>query len=273
MPLPPATRVTSRQNSIVARFRDAARRHADARAPVLVEGATLLQEARSAGWTIDVAAFTEQALAQTDVARLFDDLGERVSRVIVPERILEAMSPARAPSGVVAIAQPHGWSLTEVLAAEPALVVVAVDVQDPGNVGAIVRAAEAAGATGVIASGATADPFGWKALRGAMGSVFRLPLVRVPDTRSALRACRERGLRILATALDGAPVDTVALDRPCAVCVGAEGAGLPAAILDAADARITIPMQAPVESLNVAVAAGIILYEARRQRTRAGDAK
>jgi len=266
MPPPPATRVTSRQNPIVARFRDAARRHADAPGPVLVEGATLLQEARSAGWTIDVAAFTEQALAHADVARLFDDLGESVSRVIVPDRILDAMSPARAPSGVVALAQPHGWSLTQVLTPEPALVVVAVDLQDPGNVGAIVRAAEAAGATGVIASGATADPFGWKALRGAMGSAFRLPLARVPDTGRAVRACRDRGLRILATALDGAPVDTVALDTACAVLVGAEGSGLPAAILDGADARISIPMQAPVESLNVAVATGIILYEARRQR-------
>src|SRR3954454_7447651 len=126
MPPTPATRVTSRQNPIVTRFRDAARGHVDARGPVLVEGATLLQEARSAGWTIDVAAFTEQALAHADASRLFDDLGESASRVIGPERILEAMSPARTPSGVVAIAQPHGWSLTEILALEPALIVVAV---------------------------------------------------------------------------------------------------------------------------------------------------
>ena len=143
-----------------------------------------------------------------------------------------------------------------------------MDVQDPGNMGAVVRAAEAAGATGVIASGASADPFGWKALRGAMGSTFRLPVLRVPDVEEVLRACRGHGLRIIATALRGTPVTEVALDGACAVLLGAEGTGLPHALVDAADTRLTIPMQAPVESLNVAVAAGIILYEARRQRGR-----
>ena len=158
---------------------------------------------------------------------------------------------------------------TACLGARPrGLVVVAVDVQDPGNLGAIVRAAEAAGATGVIASGASADPFGWKALRGAMGSTFRLPVLRVPDVDDgAARLPRAR----LAHHRHRARRDAghrVPLDEACAVLLGAEGTGLPQALVDAADTRLTIPMQAPVESLNVAVAAGIILYEARRQRGR-----
>jgi RNA methyltransferase, TrmH family len=266
MPPQPALRVISRQNPLVTRFRDAARQPTRER-PVLVEGATLLEEAHRAGWIIEVVAFTESAAADTAVARLVEGFSPEVTRLLVSERVLEAMSPARSPSGVVALARGRAWTLGAVLAADPALVVIAVDVQDPGNVGAIVRAAEAAGATGVIAAGTSAAPFGWKALRGAMGSAFRLPVLRLLDIDEGIGACRGRGMRLIATATDGVPLDGVALHEPCAILVGAEGTGLPQALVDAADTRLTIPMQAPVESLNVAVAAGIILYEARRQRT------
>jgi RNA methyltransferase, TrmH family len=265
MPPQPAFRVTSRQNPLVTRFREAARQPT-AEGPALVEGATLLDEAHRAGWVIEVVAFTEGALADSTVARLVAAFPPDVTRLLVSERVVEAMSPARTPSGVVALARGHAWTLGEVLAADPALVVIAVDVQDPGNIGAIVRAAEAAGATGVIAAGTSAAPFGWKVLRGAMGSAFRLPVVKLPDVDEGIRACRDRGMRLIATATDGVPLERVALDHPCAILVGAEGTGLPQALVDAADTRLTIPMHAPVESLNVAVAAGIILYEARRQR-------
>jgi RNA methyltransferase, TrmH family len=267
MPPQPAVRVTSRQNPLVTRFREAARQPT-AEGPALVEGATLLDEAHRAGWIIEVVAFTDTALADSTVARLVAAFPPDVTRLLVSERVAEAMSPARTPSGVVALARGHAWSLGEVLAADPALVVIAVDVQDPGNVGAIVRAAEAAGATGVIVAGASAAPFGWKALRGAMGSAFRLPVLRLTQVDEGIRACRDRGMRLIATATDGIPLERVALDQPCAILVGAEGTGLAQALVDAADTRLTIPMHVPVESLNVAVAAGIILYEARRQRTR-----
>jgi RNA methyltransferase, TrmH family len=253
----------------VARFRRAARQH-DAGGPVIVEGTTLLEEAWRAGWPIEAAAFTERAIGQADTARLFEALRSHAHCVIVAERVLQAMSPARTPSGAVALARAVTRSLDDVLSGGQPLVPMAVDVQDPGNLGAIVRAAEAAGATGVVAAGTSADPYGWKALRGAMGSAFRLPVVRVPDAGEAVRACRERRLRVVAAALDGTPLDAVALDGPCAVLLGTEGTGLPPQLIEAADVRLTIPMHQPVESLNVAVAAGIILYEARRQRTHPG---
>ncbi len=268
MPPQPVARITSRQNALVTRFRDAARRPGGADDLVLVEGATLVGEASRAGWVIEAAAFTDKALANPEAARLFAALSPDVTRVLVADKVIEAMSPARTPSGVVGLARAARHTLEGVLQTAAPLVVVAVDVQDPGNVGAIIRAAEAAGATGVVATGSSADPFGWKALRGAMGSTFRLPVVLLPAVDEAVTACRARGLHVIATALDGTPIDRVALDGPCAVLVGAEGTGLPQAVVDAADARLTIPMQAPVESLNVAVAAAIILYEARRQRAR-----
>lgn len=265
MPPQPAARLTSRQHPLVARFRNAARQPGDA---VLIEGATLVDEARLAGWAIEAVAFTETALAVAGVAALFDTLDAEVTRVLVPSRVIDAMSPAHTPSGVVALARRRAWAIGEILARDAGLVVIAVDVQDPGNVGAIVRAAEAAGATGVIVCGASADPYGWKALRGAMGSAFRLPVVRATDAADAVHACRARGLRIIATTLDGPSIENVALTPPCAVLVGAEGSGLPPALVDAADTRLTIPMEPPVASLNVAVAVGVILYEARRQRRR-----
>jgi len=266
MPPQPIVRLTSRQHALVARFRDATR-HRDTDHVTVVEGATLLDEAWRAGWSIESAAFSERALEDPTIARLFERLTPASSRVVVAERVLLAMSPARTPSGVVALARTVTRDLDSVFAGNRSLVPVAVDVQDPGNLGGIVRAAEAAGATGVIATGESADPYGWKALRGAMGSAFRLPVVRMSDAGEAVHACRARGLRIVAASLDGSALDAVALDEPCAILLGSEGTGVPPHLVAAADVRLTIPMQPPVESLNVAVAAGIILYEARRQRS------
>jgi TrmH family RNA methyltransferase len=148
------------------------------------------------------------------------------------------------------------------------LVVIAADVQDPGNLGAILRVAEAAGATGAIVSGVSADPFGWKALRGSMGSALRLALATTTDVAAAVDEARRAGCAIVATTpRDGRSVFDVKLSGATAVLVGGEGPGLAPAVVDAADIRVTIPMQSPVESLNAAVAAALVLYEVRRQRT------
>ncbi len=141
--------------------------------------------------------------------------------------------------------------------------------QDPGNVGAIVRVAEAGGASGVVCAGACADPFGWKALRGSMGSALRLPILVHRDTREAIDEARRHGCRIVATVpRGGRPLFDADLRGPIAVLIGGEGPGLAASQLEDADERMTIPMQPPVESLNAAVTAALIVYEARRQRER-----
>ena len=143
----------------------------------------------------------------------------------------------------------------------------ASDVQDPGNVGAIVRVAEAGGATAVIAAGRSADPYGWKALRGSMGSALRLPIISGVDTAAALADARRHGYRIIATTpRGGGSLFDADLSGRTAVIIGGEGAGLGKTIVEAADLRVTIPMESPVESLNAAVTAALIVYEARRQR-------
>jgi TrmH family RNA methyltransferase len=180
---------------------------------------------------------------------------------------IAAASPVRTPSGIVAVATFKVTSLGEVFRRTPSLVVAAIDVQDPGNVGAIVRSAEAAGATGVVVAGQSADPLGWKAIRGSMGSVFRVPVASAASLDAMVDAARARGLFIVATAPSGGQgLFDVDLPRPTLVLVGGEGSGLPSTLIDSADSRMQIPMAPPVESLNVAVAAGVILFEARRQR-------
>ena len=147
-----------------------------------------------------------------------------------------------------------------------------MDVQDPGNVGAIARVAEAGGATGLIAAGASADPFGWKALRGSMGSSLRLPVVSA-SAAEAIADARRHDCRIVAAVpRDGRTLYDAQLGGPVAILIGGEGAGLPPALCDSADERVTIPMAPPVESLNTAVAAALVVYEARRQRAHDGHA-
>jgi TrmH family RNA methyltransferase len=263
--------IASRKNPFVA----AVRRVADGedRDRLLLDGLHLLEEARAAQVPIASAAFTARALAGADgtarrLATALAGTGVRVVRVTDP--VMEALSPTAHPSGVVAVAARPKRTLDDVLggaAAAPPLVVVAVDVQDPGNVGAIARVAEAAGATGFVVAGRSADPFGWKALRGSMGSLLRLPTIHHPDATAAIGGLKAHRLQCLAAALAGAvPFDAVDWRGPVACLVGSEGAGLPEDVLAMADRRVRIPMAPPVESLNVAVSSGLLLYEARRQR-------
>src|SRR5438132_283020 len=150
--------------------------------------------------TIEVAAFDNDALKAPDVRSLARQLSARGTDVLIVSRnLLEAMSPVKTPSGAIAIARRAMVPLDKALAGKTALVVLAHDVQDPGNVGALLRAAEAAGATAFVACGATADPLGWKALRGSMGSALRLPIAKA-GTDEALRACARAGMQTLALA-------------------------------------------------------------------------
>ena len=264
----PFRSITSRHNPLVTRFREVARGGDATDLSVIIEGGTLVREAAEAGWQL-LSVAIEQGWLETHpddpLLRMLDD---RADRVVVPRGVLEALSPARTPSGVVALAQPPRGG-RDPLAAPLPLVAIVDDVQDPGNVGAVARAAEAAGATGLMACGRSADPFGWKALRGSMGSAFRLPIVRTATAEDAIETARAASVPVAAlTARGGTPLYDTDLTGPLALLVGGEGTGLRPALVQSADVRITIPMRPPVESLNVAVAAALALYEAVRQRRR-----
>ena len=236
---------------------------------LLLDGVHLVSEAVAAGVRIRHAAVKTGAMNITEIGVLVDKLTRSSADVVMASAsVMDALSPVRSSSTIVALADRPSASEQTVYRHDAPLVVTAIDVQDPGNIGAIVRVAEAGGATAVLVAGACADPFGWKALRGSMGSALRLPILVEHDADRAVADARRHGCRIVATVpRAGRSLFDVAYTGPVAVLIGGEGPGLPPAVIDAADERVTIPMQTPVESLNAAVTAALIVYEARRQRT------
>ena len=285
-------RITSRQNAVVKRFRDLARAsrvaapvgrgehhgQGDHAGEILLDGPHLLQEALACDIPIDIAAFSERQLDNvlSPLARLAKDVHRHGGRaLIVTEQVLAAISPVQQPSGVVAIARARATGARVVFAAAHAtgqhlpIVLVLAGLQDPGNVGAIVRTAAGFGAAGIVAIEGTANPFSWKALRGAMGGTFRLPIAARGTLSDVIASAGQERIRLAAAVPHGGtPLPEIDFSEPLALIVGSEGGGISQTALAAARETVTIPMRAPVESLNVAIATSVILYEASRQRGR-----
>jgi TrmH family RNA methyltransferase len=259
-------RITSRHNALVARCRSIVR--GEDRTTILLEGAHLVDEALAAGIDVERVIVTSGGLKRSRFQLLLDraeSAGIEVTNVSPP--VMAALSPVRTPSGIVALARRPSYSGDRLWRVSAPLVLVACGVQDPGNLGAIARVTEAAGAAGIIAAGGGADPFGWKSLRGSMGSTLRLSVLVTARIEDALTEARRHGWRLLAAVpRGGTPLFEATLTGALAVVVGGEGPGLPPEVVDQADLRVSVPMEKPVESLNAAVTAALILYEARRQR-------
>lgn len=259
-------RITSRQNALVGEYRETARGNVDNR--MLLDGAHLVADALASDCTVHHILVASDAVDKDDIAPILRRAA--ASGVQVDEAsamVMKAASPVRSASAIVALAD-RPEAAHHIFTTPAAMIAIACEVQDPGNLGAIARVAEAAGASGLVVAGAGADPFGWKAVRGSMGSMLRLPIVLCDTADSAVDEAQRQGCRVVATVpRDGQPLYGVSLEGALAVLIGAEGSGLPDSLVERADAKITIPMKPPVESLNTAVTAALILYEARRQRS------
>lgn len=183
----------------------------------------------------------------------------------VSEAELAALAPTESPQGVLVVAATPRWSEDDIRLSPGAVVLVLDAVQDPGNLGTLLRTAEALGARGAVLLSGSVDPWNAKAVRASAGSAFRLPTVALEP--SALGAwLRDNGVRLLAADAAGEPVDAVDRGGSVALAVGNEGAGLSPTVLERCDARVAIPLRGRAESLNVAVAAGILLHELLRRR-------
>ncbi len=260
--------ITSSQNALVKRVR--AVRDGRERASIFVEGVRLCEEAARAGLAFEAVLTTEAAGGEARASALIEALEERGTPVsLVTPSLLDAVSDTKTPQGVVALArrpQTQGRALSADDARTP-LVVVLHRLNNPANAGALLRAADAAGATAAIATEGTADLFSPKALRGAMGSTFRLPLWTGATFDEVIAWCAARRITTVATAAAAERLHTeLEWTLPHAVIVGTEGGGLSAGETAAADVCVRIPMREPVESLNAAVALAVVLYEAARQR-------
>ncbi len=264
--MPRAEVLRSRANPLYKRLRALKERAAD-RELCLLEGPRLVLEALGAGLAVVEAAAAERAEASPAGRAALVALGQRGVPVrAMAAELVSSLSETETSQGLLALARRPSFGEEEAFRGIP-LVLVADGVQNPGNVGGLLRSAEAAGATGAILAGGCADPFSWKALRGSMGSAFRVPHLRAVSIEAALDVLDTRRIPILATTAQGERrYDEADLRGPVAIVVGTEGAGLPAAVLERAAARLRIPLREPVESLNVGVAAALVLVEAARQR-------
>jgi TrmH family RNA methyltransferase len=269
MPGPPEI-VRSRSNALVQRLRDLKRRADPEGGLMLIEGPKLLDEALRSGIEVVEAALAERVASSPALGPLRAALTQRgVAPRVLDDDLAASLSEVETSQGVLALARRPPHDPERLFASPSPLLLVLVGVQNPGNLGALLRTGEAAGAHGALLAEGCADPFAWKALRGSMGSAWRLPLL-VEGLAAALARLRGHGVRAAATVAAHAPAAVSCFEAdlrgPLALLFGNEGAGLPPEALEAADLRLTIPTHGAAESLNVGVAAGVLLFEAARQR-------
>lgn len=234
---------------------------------MLLEGGKLLEEALAAGIQLAAVAITDGFARSLRGQALLQAVERRgIEPRLLDDTLLASISEVETSQGIVALAHRPTFQ-EDSLYRDCPLVLVGTAVQNPGNLGALMRVAEAAGASGAYLTVGSADPYSWKALRGAMGSAFRLPCICAVDAKDLLQRLRSRGVVSLAAVTSGgAPYDRVEMRRPLALWLGNEGAGLPQGLVCQIEEHVTVPLAPLVESLNVAVAGGLLLFEAARQR-------
>jgi RNA methyltransferase, TrmH family len=259
----PATVITSRRNPLIQDLRALRQSPARRTARCVVEGWRFLDTAVAGGAEVHLVVYTPAAAADPRGEEIHRRLREAgVQLVLVSPYVFESLTQVDAPQGVLGVVRRPPDASSAVLRETKALLVVLDGVQDPGNVGAILRTAAAAGATGGALVGAAADPFGSKAIRASAGAVFHLPLLFFPTASAASAAFDQHAVRVLVADPRGARLDTeVSYVRPLALVVGSEGAGA-APVWKERGTTVRVPMAGPVESLGVAAAAAILLYRA-----------
>lgn len=230
-----------------------------------VEGFRIIEEAVRSGLKFRAVFFSESARPRA--AKLLPQIHSHVETLLLPDKLFAGAVPSLTPQGVAALVEVKTFTLDQVLQtpANGAVLVIA-GVQDPGNLGTILRSAEAFGARGVLLGEGTVSVFNSKVVRGSAGSAFRVPVARV-ELRTLPGHLRSAGLRLLATSSHkGVPLAQSDLSGQAAIFIGNEGAGIDKKLLGEMDGLIAIPHSPRVESLNAGVAASIVLYEAARQR-------
>jgi TrmH family RNA methyltransferase len=259
-------RIEGRHNALVKELRRAfAQGELTDEGYCAIEGMRIVEEAIRSGLRFHAVFFSDSA--ENRAERLLPQIGAHVETLLLPDKLFASVVPSETPQGVAALVRCKTFGLEDVLAAIEAGPLVAVaGVQDPGNLGTILRSAEAFGASGVVLGEGTVSQFNSKVVRASAGSVFRLPVVR-GNLGEMAGLLRERGARLIATSSHkGTRLDEAKLTAPLALFIGSEGAGLPRDLMSQMDEVVAIPHAPQVESLNAGVAASIVLYEIARTR-------
>ena len=261
--------ITSKDNSFVKHLRSLSEAKSRKKEKTfLIEGIKMVEEALrdNLGVKTVVAAPSLVQHHGKGVLKLAESRG--IDILWISERLMDALSENKTPQPVMAEVTTKQHSEEGLLANEAGLIILAHQLQDPGNLGTIIRTAEAVGASGLAVTQNTVDPFNAKAIRASMGSILRLPIVPIGDISLFIKKCKQKGFQTAATVLTGEKSHfNVNLTKPTVVVLGQEGGGLPQDIMSDIDLRVRIPMASTIDSLNVATAAAVILYEAMRQRS------
>jgi TrmH family RNA methyltransferase len=230
-----------------------------------IEGVKLLEEALRSGQHLDTVFFSESARPLAE--KLLPQIGARTETLVLPNALFNSIVPSDAPQGVAALVKLTAFSSDQLLdRSNDGPFVVAAGLQDPGNLGTILRSAEAFGAAGIFLTEGTVSPYNSKVLRGSAGSIFRLPFLQI-SSAELIPLLRARDVRLLATCShQGTPLQQISWTLPLAIFIGNEGAGLSCELTRQMDETLAIPQASQVESLNAGVAASIVLYEAARNR-------
>jgi RNA methyltransferase, TrmH family len=266
-------RIEGRHNPLVKQLRQAfSRSELTDAGDCAIEGLRILEEAIRSGLRFSSVFFRESA--QDRANRLLPQIGAQVETLLLPDKLFDSLVPSESPQGVAALVRLKEFSLddvTERLQVGP--IVVLAGLQDPGNLGTILRSSEAFGSAGVVLGEGTVSAFNSKVVRASAGSVFRLPIVHsqsksgAPKLEEVSEKLRSQPVRLIATSSHkGTSLDQADLASPAAIFFGNEGSGLPRDLMAKMDEVIAIPHTPQVESLNAGVAASIVLYEAARQR-------
>jgi RNA methyltransferase, TrmH family len=263
-------RIEGRHNALVKELRQAfAHSERTEDGDCAIEGLRIVEEAIRSGLRFRAVFFKESA--QNLAERLLPQIGAQVATLLLPDKLFDATVPSETPQGVAALVRLKEFSLADVLERlQLGPIVVLAGLQDPGNLGTILRSAEAFGSAGVVLGEGTVSPFNSKVIRASAGSIFRLPVI-IGKTAGGLEAIsaklRAQNVRLIATSSHkGTPLDQANLTGAMAFFIGSEGAGLARTVLAQADELVAIPHTPQVESLNAGVAGSIVLYEAARQR-------
>ncbi len=192
---------------------------------------------------------------------------EKTEYEILSDSVYEYVSDTKTPQGIMCIMKQKEYTIEQVTSGENPFILMVEDLQDPGNLGTMIRAGEGAGITGVIMTSSTVDIYNPKTIRSTMGSVFRVPFCYVADMREAFEIARDKGIRTYAAHLKGEnPYDKEDYSGGCGIIIGNEGKGIRPETAKGAEKLVIIPMKGEVESLNAAVAATVLMYEVARQR-------
>lgn len=267
--------ITSKNNPKIKEFRLLKQaKHRRARSQYLIEGVRLLEEALQQEMEIRTILYSPRLEVNDRGVRLLSSARKKIPRAewfYVSDEVLGSLGDTQNHQGILAVLDQRDWNWND-LWKRKGMILVLCALQDPGNLGTLFRLAEAGGGAGLILGKGSVDPYNSKVVRASMGSLFRIPFLVDQDLGRCLHTLRGQGYGIWASAVHGRiSLWEVNFSPTCAVLLGQEGAGIPPDLLQAVDNILYIPMAAQADSLNVAMAGGVILYEALRQKRKAAS--